>query len=122
MVADAPARRSSVNRRARSRHSAARRSPSSGTIERTSGSLNRYSPVGEGGGASMVSRPPKDQFTSLDALALARELRSMESPHVDKAFDFPEHGWVLALRSRRERRRDLVLMPGQYGALASESV
>ncbi|MCI4366591.1 MAG: NFACT family protein [Thermoplasmata archaeon] len=70
----------------------------------------------------MVPRPPKDRFTSLDALALARELRAMESPHVDKAFDYGEHGWVLALRSRRERRRDLVIQPGSFGALALESV
>jgi predicted ribosome quality control (RQC) complex YloA/Tae2 family protein len=46
----------------------------------------------------------------------------LESPRVDKAFDAGDHGWALALKLRREGRRDLVLQPGQFGALSPESV
>jgi predicted ribosome quality control (RQC) complex YloA/Tae2 family protein len=67
-------------------------------------------------------RPAKDRFTSLDALALARELRALDHPRVDKAFDFGDGGWVLSFRTRPEGRRDLVLVPGRFGALAVEPV
>ena len=65
----------------------------------------------------MVAPTPKDRFTSLDTLAVARELRALERVHVDKAFDVPGVGWSLALRAAGEGRRELILGPGRYAAL-----
>jgi predicted ribosome quality control (RQC) complex YloA/Tae2 family protein len=60
---------------------------------------------------------PKDRFTSLDTLAVARELRGLGRGRVDKAFDLPGGGWSLALRAPGEGRRELLLVPGRYAAL-----
>jgi len=65
---------------------------------------------------------PKDRFTSLDTLALVRELRSIERARVDKAFDVPGGGWSLALRVPGEGRLELVLVPGKYAALVRGGV
>lgn len=59
----------------------------------------------------------KDRFTALDTLAVVREVRALERTHVDKAFDLAEAGWSLALRTRGEGRRELLLVPGRYAAL-----
>ena len=64
---------------------------------------------------------PKDRFTSLDTLALVRELRAVRRARVDKAFDLPSGGWSLTLRVPREGRRELVLVPGRYSALLPEA-
>jgi len=64
---------------------------------------------------------PKDRFTSLDTLALVRELRTIERARVDKAFDLPSGGWSLALRVPGEGRRELVLVPGRFAALLREA-
>ena len=70
----------------------------------------------------MQSPPtPKDRFTSLDTLALARELRALPRPRVDKVFDLPGGGWALALRTSGEGRRELLLVPGRYAALLPPS-
>ncbi|MCI4358463.1 MAG: NFACT family protein [Thermoplasmata archaeon] len=63
----------------------------------------------------------KDRFTALDTLALVREIRSLVRARVDKAFDRPSGGWTLALRVPGEGRRELVLVPGRYGALVEEA-
>ena len=63
---------------------------------------------------------PKDRFTSLDTLALVRELRSLQHARVDKAFDLPGGGWSLTFRVPREGKRELLLVPGRYSALLSE--
>ncbi len=65
---------------------------------------------------------PKDRFTSLDTLALVRELRSVRHARIDKVFDLPAGGWSLALRVPREGRRELLLVPGRFAALLSEAV
>ncbi|MGA7476400.1 MAG: ribosome rescue protein RqcH [Thermoplasmata archaeon] len=65
---------------------------------------------------------PKDRFTSLDTLALVRELRALRHARVDKAFDLPGGGWSLTLRVPREGRRELLLVPGRFAALLSETV
>jgi predicted ribosome quality control (RQC) complex YloA/Tae2 family protein len=62
---------------------------------------------------------PKDRFTSLDTLAIVRELRALGRAHIDKAFDLAGGGWSLALRASGEGRRDLLLVPGQYAALVA---
>jgi predicted ribosome quality control (RQC) complex YloA/Tae2 family protein len=64
---------------------------------------------------------PKDRFTSLDTLALVRELRTVDRARVDKAFDLPAGGWSLALRVPGEGRRELVLVPGRFAALLQVS-
>ncbi len=63
---------------------------------------------------------PKDRFTSLDTLALVREIRGLGRARVDKAFDLPGGGWSLAFRSAGEGRRELLLVPGRYAALLAK--
>jgi len=63
---------------------------------------------------------PKDRFTSLDTLALVRELRALRRARVDKAFDLPSGGWSLAFRIPREGRRELLMVPGRYAAVLFE--
>ncbi len=60
---------------------------------------------------------PKDRFTSLDTLAVARELRALGPARIDKVFDAASGGWTLSLRARGEGRRELLLVPGRYAAL-----
>jgi predicted ribosome quality control (RQC) complex YloA/Tae2 family protein len=64
---------------------------------------------------------PKDRFTSLDTLALVREIRGIARGRVDKAFDLPAGGWALTVRVPREGRRELRLVPGRYAALLAET-
>lgn len=64
---------------------------------------------------------PKDRFTSLDTLALVRELRVLERARVDKAFDLAAGGWSLVLRVAGEGRKELELVPGRFGALVAQS-
>jgi predicted ribosome quality control (RQC) complex YloA/Tae2 family protein len=59
----------------------------------------------------------KDRFTALDTLAVVREVRALDRTHVDKAFDLAEGGWSLALRTKGEARRELLLVPGRYAAV-----
>ncbi len=60
---------------------------------------------------------PKDRFTSLDTLAVVREIRALTRARVDKVFDVPGGGWSLAFRVPGEGRRELLLVPGRYAAL-----
>jgi predicted ribosome quality control (RQC) complex YloA/Tae2 family protein len=60
---------------------------------------------------------PKDRFTSLDTLAVVREIRSLVRARVDKVFDVPGGGWSLVFRVPGEGRRELLLVPGRYAAL-----
>jgi predicted ribosome quality control (RQC) complex YloA/Tae2 family protein len=62
---------------------------------------------------------PKDRFTSLDTLAVVREIRALVRARVDKVFDVPGGGWSLAFRVPGEGRRELILVPGRYAALTS---
>jgi predicted ribosome quality control (RQC) complex YloA/Tae2 family protein len=62
-------------------------------------------------------RVEKDRFTSLDTLALAREIRSLGRTHIDKGFDAGPGAWSLTLRAAGEGRRELFLLPGRYAAL-----
>jgi predicted ribosome quality control (RQC) complex YloA/Tae2 family protein len=64
---------------------------------------------------------PKDRFTSLDTLALVREIRALARPRVDKVFDAEGGGWSLAFRVPGEGRRELLLVPGKYAALLSSA-
>lgn len=60
---------------------------------------------------------PKERFTSLDTLALVRELRAAGRTKVDKAFDLTSGGWSLTLRVPGQGRRELLLVPGRFAAL-----
>ena len=64
---------------------------------------------------------PKDRFTSLDTLALVRELRPARRGRIDKVFDLPGGGWVLSIRVPKEGRHELLLVPGRYAAWLSEA-
>ena len=64
-----------------------------------------------------IAPTPKDRFTSLDTLAVAREVRGLSRARVDKVFDAPGGGWSLALRAAGEGRRELLMVPGKYAAL-----
>ena len=68
-----------------------------------------------------ISPSPKDRFTSLDTLAVARELRALERARVDKAYDVAGGGWSLSLRVPGAGRRELLLVPGRYAALLSDA-
>jgi len=60
---------------------------------------------------------PKDRFTSLDTLALVRELRALGAPRVDKVFDADPGSWSLTFSVPGAGKRELLLVPGRYAAL-----
>ncbi len=60
---------------------------------------------------------PKDRFTSLDARAIARELAAFAPAWLDRVFDAGASGVALAMRSPKEGRRELLIVPGIYAAL-----
>ncbi len=62
----------------------------------------------------------KDRLTSLDTLAVSREVRALTGGHLDKAFDLPGGGVSLVFRSAARGRSELVLVPGRYAALLAE--
>lgn len=64
-----------------------------------------------------VSGPLKDRFTSLDTLAIVRELRGLGRVHIDKAFDGAGEAVSLTLRATGIGRRELLLVPGRYAAI-----
>jgi len=68
----------------------------------------------------MATTPsPKDRFTSLDTLAVVREIRALARARVDKAYDVPGGGWSLSLRVPGTGRHELLLVPGRYAALVT---
>jgi predicted ribosome quality control (RQC) complex YloA/Tae2 family protein len=82
--------------------------------------------VSTGGTREIMALSPapslKDRFTSLDTLALVRELRALGRWRVDKVFDRIGGGWILSLRVAGEGRRELILVPGRYAALIPEPI
>ncbi|MCI4346581.1 MAG: NFACT family protein [Thermoplasmata archaeon] len=68
----------------------------------------------------MTAAPAKDRFTGLDTLALARELRALERPRIDKVFDGPSNAIDFSFRVPGLGRRALRLVPGRFGALLVE--
>jgi predicted ribosome quality control (RQC) complex YloA/Tae2 family protein len=62
----------------------------------------------------------KDRFTSIDTLAVVRELRAAGRLRVDKAFDLPDGGFSIAFRAPGAGRKELVLQPGRYAAFLPE--
>ena len=73
----------------------------------------------------MAARPAgteKDRFTSLDALALAREIRALGRAHVDKIFDAGTDAFAISLRAPGAGRKELLLVLGRYGALLDKGL
>ncbi len=60
---------------------------------------------------------PKDRFTSLDTRAVGRELSAVAPAWLDRVFDAGASGVALAMRSPKEGRRELLIVPGVYAAL-----
>src|SRR5690349_4669671 len=60
---------------------------------------------------------PNREFSSLDLLAVVRELRRLDRPRVDKVFDRVGGGILLTLRLQGEGRRELEVVPGRFVAL-----
>ncbi|MCI4317231.1 MAG: NFACT family protein, partial [Thermoplasmata archaeon] len=96
----------------------------SATAVRGPGSLNGCDWVREPGGsmATSSSESVKDRVTSLDTLAVVRELRSLGRARVDKAFDVLPSGWSVVFRVPSEGRRELVIVPGRFAAVVEEGV
>jgi predicted ribosome quality control (RQC) complex YloA/Tae2 family protein len=73
-----------------------------------------------------VPTPPegteKDRFTSLDALALASEVRALGRAHVDKVFDVGPDAFAVSIRAVGAGRREILLVLGRYGALLDRGV
>ena len=64
--------------------------------------------------------PAKDRFTSLDTLALVREVRSAGRLFVDKVFDVGPDVWEMTLRGPGTGKWALRLVPGRYAVLRRE--
>ena len=62
----------------------------------------------------------KDRFTSLDTLALVRELRGLGRAHIDKVFDAGPSAWTILLRAPGLGKSELHLVAGRFGALLRE--
>jgi predicted ribosome quality control (RQC) complex YloA/Tae2 family protein len=67
--------------------------------------------------AASVLPSAKDRFTSLDTLAVVRELRAYGRWRVDKVFDRPGGSLAFTLRAPQEGRREWIVVPGRYVAL-----
>ncbi len=65
----------------------------------------------------VVPVPVKDRFSALDALALARELRSIVRGRLDKVFAVDPAGVALLFRVPGAGRGELLLVSGRYAAL-----
>jgi predicted ribosome quality control (RQC) complex YloA/Tae2 family protein len=67
-----------------------------------------------------VVAPAKDRFTSLDTLAIVREIRSAGRLFVDKLFDVAPDTWEVTLRGTNKAKWALLLASGRYAALRQE--
>ena len=66
--------------------------------------------------------PAKDRFTSLDTLAIVREIRAAGHLFVDKVFDVAPETWELTLRAAGKGKWGLLLASGRYATLRKETV
>ena len=65
--------------------------------------------------------PAKDRFTSLDTLAIVREIRAAGRLFIDKVFDVGPDAWEVSLRGPSKGRWALLLASGRYAALRREA-
>jgi predicted ribosome quality control (RQC) complex YloA/Tae2 family protein len=68
-----------------------------------------------------VAVPAKDRFTSLDTLAIVREIRAAGHLFVDKVFDVAPDIWEVTLRASGKGKWALLLASGKYSALRRET-
>jgi len=64
--------------------------------------------------------PAKDRYTSLDTLAVVREIRAAGRLFVDKVFDIGPDTWEMTLRGAARGKWSLLLASGRYAALRKE--
>jgi predicted ribosome quality control (RQC) complex YloA/Tae2 family protein len=62
----------------------------------------------------------KDRFSSVDTLALFREIRATGHPRFEKATDLPGGRLLITIRIQGEGRKNLVVEPGKFAAFAGE--
>ncbi|HLY76331.1 MAG TPA: NFACT family protein [Thermoplasmata archaeon] len=65
--------------------------------------------------------PAKDRFTSLDTLAVVREIRAAGPLFVDKLFDVAPETWEMTLRAAGKGKWALLLASGKYATLRRET-
>ncbi|MGC2288807.1 MAG: ribosome rescue protein RqcH [Thermoplasmata archaeon] len=70
--------------------------------------------------SAAVAAPAKDRFTSLDTLAIVREIRGAGHLFVDKVFDVAPETWEMTLRGAAKGKWALLLASGRYAALRKE--
>lgn len=63
---------------------------------------------------------PKDRFTALDTIAVAREIRAAGRIRFDKAYDVPNGGIAASFRVPGSGRRELVIAPGRFASFLSD--
>jgi predicted ribosome quality control (RQC) complex YloA/Tae2 family protein len=66
--------------------------------------------------------PRKDRFSSLDTLALVRELRSLPRAWFDKASELPGGRLIITLRVQGEGRWEWVIAPGIFSTIRPASL
>jgi predicted ribosome quality control (RQC) complex YloA/Tae2 family protein len=71
--------------------------------------------------SAVAAAPAKDRFTSLDTLALVREIRGASHLFVDKFFDVAPETWEMTLRGPGKGKYALLLASGRYAALRTEA-
>ena len=70
--------------------------------------------------SAVAAAPAKDRFTSLDTLAIVREIRAAGHLFVDKVFDVAADTWEMTLRGTSKGKWALLLASGRYAALRKE--
>lgn len=81
--------------------------------------LKRWGSLGTAVSA-VEATPTKDRYTSLDTLAVTREIRSAGRLFIDKVFDVATDVWEVTLRGAGRRKWSLRLASGRYAALTAE--
>lgn len=71
--------------------------------------------------SAVSAAPAKDRFTSLDTLAVVREIRAAGPLFLDKIFDVAPDTWELTLRAAGKGKWSLLLASGRYAAFRKES-
>jgi predicted ribosome quality control (RQC) complex YloA/Tae2 family protein len=62
----------------------------------------------------------KDRFSSVDTLALVREIKATGHPRFDKVHDLPGGRFLFVFRVQGEGRKNLVVEPGKFAAFTGD--
>ncbi len=79
-------------------------------------------PVNEEPTAALRTPARKDRFSSLDTLALVRELRSLPRAWFDKASELPDGRLLITFRVQGEGRWEWLIAPGIFSTLRPASL